>query len=201
MTQALSEAGITNTDGFRCASHPSAKDPEILTQWTSRHLIHQNSIKCLTVLPLSSSEFILATGGDDNAIAFTRLIRPLEPSAPPVCSTLLIPRAHASTVAGIQVLDTPVRIEAGALEFSFRLVSVSSDQRLKTWNLSVDLGKPGIEGLKVRKEGNVHSSIADASCVEVMHGEGGGAGVMVAGIGMETWRIGDQLESNGPIST
>jgi len=68
---------------------------------------------------------------------------------------------------------------------------------LKTWILSVDLSKPGVKGLKVRKEGNLYSAIADASCLEVMPGEEGEAGgVVIAGIGTETWRIGEQSESS-----
>lgn len=71
---------------------------------------------------------------------------------------------------------------------------MSNDQRLKTWNLSIDPTKPGIVGLQVKKEGDVYNEIADASCVEVLPGEGKGAGVrgvVVAGIGVELWRVGE----------
>ncbi|MCJ1245216.1 hypothetical protein MMC30_002417 [Trapelia coarctata] len=190
----LSHAGITSNASFRSTS-PPVKTPEAQIKWTTQRRIHQNSIKTLTLIPLSATDILIATGGDDGAIAFTRLTSSLDPSAPLVCATLLVPRAHASSVTGIQSLGSHTRPPTATQEgyTSFRLVSVSNDQRLKTWVLSIDLGKEGVEGLEVGKERDVYSEIADASCVEVLPGEGGAdRGVVVAGIGVERWGWGGE---------
>lgn len=84
--------------------------------------------------------------------------------------------------------------------------------------MTVDATRPGVEGVSVRKGGNVYSEVADASCLALMNrvgagvrgeegGEGDdgdeeaegkfkgkkkeekGRGVLVVGIGMEVLRI------------
>lgn len=195
--QALAKAGITGKGGFRCTTHPSVESTATQIQWTTHYRIHQSSIKCLALIPFSPTELIIATGGDDNAIAFTRVTSLPELPSPLICSALLIPQAHASTVTGIQWLGSTTSTYSQKKSASFRLASVSNDQRLKTWAVSIDLSQPGVEGLKVKKEANVYSAIADASCMEVIPGEGEEAGgVVIAGIGTETWRIGEQSESS-----
>jgi hypothetical protein len=100
-------------------------------------------------------------------------------------------------VTGIQFLGSTAPTGSHEGHGPFRLASASNDQRLKTWMLSIDLSKPGVEGLKVTKDGSMYSAIADASCVEVMPGDGGEVGgVVIAGIGTEMWRVGEQLESS-----
>lgn len=52
------------------------------------------------------------------------------------------------------------------------------------------MDKPGVEGLTIRKRGDVYTSVADVSCLERFDDEGGERGVVVAGIGMESWNVG-----------
>lgn len=100
-------------------------------------------------------------------------------------------------MTGIQFLGSTESTDRHEGHAPFRLASISNDQRLKTWMVSIDLSKPGVEGLKVTKDGSMYSAIADASCVEVMPGEGGEVGgVVIAGIGTEIWQVEEQFESS-----
>ncbi|MCJ1438245.1 hypothetical protein MMC27_007633 [Xylographa pallens] len=156
-------------------------------KWHYQHRIHQSSIKCLTSHHLSDSEVIVATGGDDNAVAFTRIIFDAEFPDLPICFTLLLARAHASTITGIQCLGPQLDSAQSDGRTSWTFATVSNDQRLKTWILTIDSGTPGTEGLSVRKGTSLQSSIADASCMEMTPGFCGEKRIMIAGIGVETW--------------
>lgn len=153
------------------------KPPEYL----SRKRIHQNSIKSMTSIQLSSCEFLIATGGDDCALAFTLLIYPLadKPKAP-ICSTLLIPSAHAAAITAIGYLGTKNH------EHTF--VTASNDQILKLWYITIGLGKDGAESMKVIKGPSTPSTIADVSSMDVF-GEDRNMRIILAGIGMEIWKI------------
>ncbi|MCJ1287952.1 hypothetical protein MMC26_007305 [Xylographa opegraphella] len=166
-----------------------AEDFDSDLKWNCQHHIHQSSIKCLTIHRLSDSEVIVATGGDDNALAFTHISMNVELPDLPVCSTLLLTRAHASTITGIQCLGPELDSDQSDEKISWTFATVSNDQRLKSWILTIDSRKPRAEWLSVRKGANLHSSIADASCMEISPGVRGGKKIMVAGIGVETWNI------------
>ena len=169
--------------------------------------MHQSSIKCLSTVQLSNEEVLLATAGDDGALAFSKMTlskiptektssqlldRPSQDhqNPSPLTSTLLIPKAHASAVTALQYiasksigLDSPKQ---------YRFVTSGNDQRLKTWLLTIEMHQPGVEGFAVSKEQNVATAIADVSSMDLA--ESGGAGirgaVVVAGIGLETWSTG-----------
>ena len=132
---------------------------------------------------------IVATGGDDNAVAFTRITFNAEFPNLPICSTLLLARAHASTVTGIQDLGPKLNSGQSLRKTSWTFATVGNDQRLKTWILTVDSRTPRAKGLSVRKGTSLHSSIADASCMEMTQGICGDKGIMIAGIGVETWNV------------
>ncbi|MCJ1385393.1 hypothetical protein MMC17_008516 [Xylographa soralifera] len=169
----------------------NAESFDIDLKWNRQHRIHQSSIKCLTSHRVSDSEVLVATGGDDNAIAFTHITFNAELPNLPSCSTLLLTRAHASTVTGIQCLGP--RLDPGLSDgrTSWTFATISNDQRLKTWVLTIDVRKSGAGGLSVRKGTSLHSSIADASCMEITPEACGEKRIMVAGIGVETWDVTD----------
>lgn len=77
---------------------------------------------------------------------------------------------------------------------SFTVITASNDQRLKTWQILVDLSGSGVERVKVQREGNVYSNIADVACMELVpHTTKGKPGrarkAALAGIGIETWDL------------
>ena len=176
-------------DDVRQSSRRAVRSINEQMKWNQRHHIHQSSIKCLTVLHVSSTDIIVGSGGDDNALAFTRITFNKLDSATPECATLLVPRAHASTITGIQCINHSGAMDTKTRKISFHLITVSNDQRLKSWTLNVNREKAGVDGFVVRKRRNTYSSIADASCMVVGSRQGDGDQVViVAGIGLEVWR-------------
>lgn len=170
--------------------------PKNLITWTSRTRIHQNSIQAISSLPLSPSTFLLATGGDDGALAFTRVTEDPCPvslstsSTPPQLelqlqrSVLLIPNAHAAAITAITYLGrrtttiTTVRADTRRngtqqqqKEVPWHIFATTSpDQKIKTWRVRIDLGKTGVEGMEVERGeeggGGLDTTVADASCLE-----------------------------------
>jgi WD40 repeat protein len=186
----LSAAIGRRDEQYDSSSQPSLQDyqrPEPQIGLALRHKIHQNSVKCCTVYRLSLDEVLLVTGGDDNAIALTRITKDsTSSSTSAVCATLLIPRAHASAVTGLKFLDSSSVASVSATCLSLRFVSAGNDQCLKTWIVAVDMNRVGVAGMSVRKELKLNSSIADASCMEAIPGlSSKSCGVMIAGIGVE----------------
>ncbi len=200
---------------------------------TTRIPIHQSSIKALAYTTLSPSDHLILTAGDDGAIALT-LIRIRTPTLSGLFSfddttttTLLMPRAHASAVTGVVVLAGVSESESefesefesneqdgesgnGKKKGVVRFASVGNDQRLKIWEVGVDMvereggggggGGEGGSGIEVRRVADVYSSIADAGALGVCCDDdddeaddaGRWGGVLVAGIGVERWRVGGQ---------
>lgn len=71
-------------------------------------------------------------------------------------------------------------------------MTVGDDQRIKTWLLDIDKGKRGVEGFEVAKGRDVASAVADVATVDVVGDEEEGKGmVVVVGIGMEVWSLGN----------
>ena len=175
-----------------------------------RHHIHQSSIKALLLARLSTSEFLLVTGGDDNALALTRVCHQgqteqadsthKELSPPAItCSTLLIPRAHASSINAVTEL-TQVSEEnfAGGSCRRLAFATTGNDQRVKTWTVEIDVQLPGTEAIQVKRTASWYSEVADATCMDIYKelklGREPEEAIMVAGIGVETWDV----RSRGP---
>lgn len=183
--------GITNNI-HRALSYTKPRISSIAPteiSWQARTKIHQSSIKAMKTIPLSSSNTLLVTGGDDGALAFTRInFFKDNPVDPPLRSVLLIPKAHASAINAIAYLSHE-KIIASDGPKEYRFATTSNDQKIKVWQLSADLDKPGVEGFQVVKKKNVCSSIADVSCLERFDTDKGEPRLIVAGIGMETWNL------------
>ena len=207
--------------------------------WTTRTPIHQNSIKALDCATISPSNHLIATGGDDGALAFTR-VRIRKASQDVVFDTsasILIPSAHASAVTGVVFLgefesrsDSGNGSESELNELdgidaenndnttrSIAFASVSNDQRLKIWHLTINIDRttnttasptsssptttsspsgPIESALQIKKVANVHTSVADANAIGFCPLGDGGAGkgkgrgcVVLAGIGVERWWV------------
>lgn len=191
LTDGFREKGITNTI-HRALSYTKPRIPSIAPTaifWQARTKIHQSSIKAMKTIPLSSSDTLLVTGGDDGALAFTRItFFENNPVDPPLRSVLLIPKAHASAINAIAYLSHEKIIASDAPK-EYLFATSSNDQKIKVWQLSADLGRPGVEGFQVVKKKNVYTSIADVSCLERFDTGKGEPRLIVAGIGMETWNL------------
>lgn len=77
----------------------------------------------------------------------------------------------------------------------FLAVTAGSDQRVKVWEVRVDAGMEGVEGVEVRRVADGGTAVADvAGVVCLADVDGGGAQqqrtVVVVGVGMEAWRVG-----------
>lgn len=160
-------------------------------------------------MQLSDDEVLLATAGDDGAVAFSRMSLAKEAGKEvssqalvdssvnrqgtlreswAVTSTLLIPKAHASAVTALQYMGC----ESEGLDRpkQYRILTSGHDQRLKTWLLAIDLEQPRVEGFAVSKERNVATAVADVSAIGTVENGGASArGIVLAGIGLEVWSL------------
>ena len=157
----------------------------------ARHRVHQNAILALLVIHLPDDKALYVTGGDDGALGLTMFTL-----SPFNARTLLIPRAHAAAVTALQCFFGSPRYDSqmkGASQIC-KIASASTDQRLKAWEINIDLQKSGIKGIRLSEIGKVASSVADMATMAVWEGELKGRneiGFIVAGVGMEKWRLGE----------
>lgn len=161
-----------STDGYLALweSNSSSADLTML----SNTKIHQNAIKSLAISISNLPDIIVATGGDDNALAFT-----LFSSTSSNPKIFRMRSAHAAAITGLSFIPRPV---GGML----RVVSSGNDQRVREWEVRVVGGE-----VRVEKMGDVFTAVADVGGVEVLRGEGEGEGrkVLVVGNGMEVWNV------------
>ncbi|KAM3514019.1 hypothetical protein MY11210_002336 [Beauveria gryllotalpidicola] len=145
--------------------------------------VHQSSVKSLD-LTRRGGGYGVVTGGDDNALAWTLLKREADDSAGPLRFRAelgaVVRRAHAAAVTGVAMTEH---------DEEARCVSVSNDQWVKTWRI-----REGAQGMRLL--GEAYSGVADAGDVAVLERErerererGGGGRVVVAGVGLEVWRL------------
>ena len=153
--------------------------------------LHQNSIKAMSVLELSDTSWMVATGGDDNALAFT-IVTYEDEAGWYDSSSLIVPSAHAAGITALAVLDLKSN-EMKQRSSEVLIVSASNDQVIKLWAISIDTGRSGTEGLKVKKAASYTSAVADVSSVAVFSTNWVGLRhelkVVISGVGTEVWSI------------
>lgn len=143
--------------------------------WLQRRKVHQNAILDSTALTLSDGSTLLLTAGDDNALGLSHI------TAENGILTLLIPRAHAAAVTALAIFEHG--------DGCFYVLSASIDQRVKLWDVRIDVTLPGVETLQVRNVQNVFTSVADVSSMALLRLGDGSTGVLVCGVGMDVWRL------------
>ncbi|KAI0849647.1 WD40 repeat-like protein [Daldinia vernicosa] len=176
--------------------------------------LHQNTIKSLDVRRVAirddgTSEYLIVTGGDDNALGVAHIcISPAAPSPPSesqgdaaaaitIKSKSLVRSAHAAAITGVAFAH--VGEEDSAL-----VVTGSNDQRVRIWRL---LGWQQQQQARAQLLDERYSSVADAGDLDVFEGgdedgegEGEGEGnkkgtgkkkkkVIVVGVGLEIWEV------------
>jgi hypothetical protein len=152
--------------------------------------VHQNSIKSISTRYLTNGTSLILTSSDDNALGLT-LVTVVNQAPKPLISSLVIPRAHAAAIATAKIFWlSPVRGDES--KFEGRILSAANDQRIKIWDIVVDTGMPGADGVEVRKRANRYSAVADISDVGVfpMESDEKESKILVSGVGMEVWNVG-----------
>ncbi|KAI2638603.1 WD40-repeat-containing domain protein [Xylaria nigripes] len=154
--------------------------------------LHQSTAKSLdmrSIVTETGTSYLVVTGGDDNAIGVQHISSSSSgistsgtQQAPRrryvIRNKFIIRKAHAAAITGLGIL----RFENGGRDAV--IVTASNDQRIKTWRL-VGWQSPV---LRMFLLDNQYSGIADAGDLEMV-GEDGGRRVLVAGLGIETWRV------------
>lgn len=186
-------------------SVPAVVTPEL--KLLSRTRLHQSSILALAILSLPSAvyampgtDYIVATGGDDNALSLA-LFR----CAAPV-QRVVVPAAHAAAVSGVAFLNFDSHVHPSTKpkgDGTLRLLTVSNDQRIKQWRVDVrctsgedyDRDRAHTKDRHwrlgpVEEEDNVWCSVADAAGLAAFRGstdlsESNRAHCLVYGAGME----------------
>ncbi|OAA61543.1 WD domain containing protein [Cordyceps fumosorosea ARSEF 2679] len=152
--------------------------------------VHQNSVKSLDVVRLRAGGggHGVVTGGDDNALAWTTLLRETEGGSGFRAELgAVVEGAHAAAITGIAMLEEE--------EEEVRFVSTSNDQWVKAWRVLPQAGEGSSR--RMRLLGEAYSGVADAGDVAVLGNKEGGHDdddssrrVVVAGVGLEVWRLG-----------
>lgn len=149
-----------------------------VAQYTSLTIsrIHQSTIKSLDIRQTSGTgcpSYLLATGGDDNAIAFSHLRQDAESGQLAFGKKHIVRPAHGAAITGVAILKSSFDQNQATV------VSISNDQRVLKWRV-VDwaAAKAKVQLLESR-----HSAIADAGDLERLPEDK----VIVAGVGLEVW--------------
>ena len=142
---------------------------------------------CMAKFWVSEACVLIVTGGDDNGLAITRLTYITDILA---CATLLVPRAHTSAITAIACLKDEDLHGGTGSRARYRLFTCGPDQRLKSWNLTINLESPGVEGIELTRSSNTSSTVADVSGMVQIEGSSTDNGiVIVAGIGIEARKV------------
>ncbi|KUI60490.1 Regulator of Ty1 transposition protein 10 [Cytospora mali] len=153
--------------------------------------LHQSSVKALDLRPVrpsrdvsqptatEQSSLVVVTGGDDNAIGHIHLQWAGDHFK--AVTRSLANGAHAAAVTGLCITGVGVDSEDDS-SYRVELCTSSTDQRVKTWRITVGDGSVGKTALLA----NRYSAIADCGDLESLDK---GGKVVVAGVGMEMWRV------------
>ncbi|KAI0170460.1 hypothetical protein BJ166DRAFT_516082 [Pestalotiopsis sp. NC0098] len=173
------------TDGYltiweaHVSLYPSQTEAsEFQTKLVTR--AHQSTMKSLAVgtapppSPGGETSYLVATGGDDDAVGAVHLRRDPSTGQFAVASKSVVRSAHAAAVTGLALLSVSPETAV--------LASCSNDQRVKRWEVAGWRG----EAPRFRLLDNRYSAVADAGDLEVL-GEGGS--FVVGGVGLEIWAV------------
>lgn len=177
---------------------------------------HQSAVKDIEVVILPSDDsgrkaYTVLTVGDDNALAVT-VVR-VHGRATDMGSTaetlnleqasLLVPHAHAASATAVALLSIVQSTQEDLRTHALRLATTSADQRLRSWEVAVDLNRPECSGINIRLIGDVSSAVADASSLCMLtrptnasrasqadqYRSTGVTDILLCGVGMEHWTI------------
>lgn len=151
--------------------------------------VHQSAILAFDILPIGQADFIVATGGDDNAAALTCL----GPSGFGFRTTM--PSAHAAAVNGVNFVAHSHNTAENA--GTFRFWTVGGDQRLKRWTIAVSaqidwVGQLTIQNMEwneMKDEDDIPTTVSDAAGIVTISGRCSHKHCMVFGNGIEIFEV------------
>ncbi|PQE32662.1 WD domain-containing protein [Rutstroemia sp. NJR-2017a WRK4] len=180
------------TDGSLCTwharlngtadSYAQAQEFSLL----SHKKVHQNAVKSLDVVTLDAGKrTVVATGGDDNALAIT-IYDAQESSAvfEAKPETIILRSAHAAAITGLSFI-----INSADEEGNLSIVSSSNDQRVKTWRVNFrprEEKNVDVCPISIETVGDGFTSVSDIGDLAVLD-EGKGTKAVIVGQGMDVW--------------
>ena len=154
--------------------------------WQARTRVHQSAVKCMEVVRIDEYSYLFLTGGDDNALAITRVTVQGDADGPQ-CSILLVPKAHASAITAITFVDSsPLD---GDASLQLRFATSSNDQKIKLWSANIRRSEQGVDGLDITKDADAYTSVADVSSMAMFANSTNKRSVLVCGVGMDVWNV------------
>ncbi|KFY36182.1 hypothetical protein V494_05239 [Pseudogymnoascus sp. VKM F-4513 (FW-928)] len=151
---------------------------------TKRIKVHQSAILSLDTLPIGPDGFLIATGGDDNAVSLTYL------SSDEFALRLAVPSAHAAAVSGLSFVTHSH--DSADQTGIFRICTVGGDQKVKSWAFKVmaelEQGRFKISELVWQEQevgDKTTTNVADAAGLASIAGGCGHTHCLVYGNGME----------------
>ncbi|KAL8636130.1 MAG: hypothetical protein Q9228_006440 [Teloschistes exilis] len=160
-------ACTASSDGH-LAFWPISK-PSIATDKSLRHThrvpLHQNYIKSMAAISIENhTKFLIVSGGDDGALGITRVtFGPL--TREPEYMKMLITKAHAAAINAVAYVGKGRSSESQEEEHVHRHIFLSSgsDQRVKTWVVTVHCSPYSLPDMDVEVLGDRHTSVADVA--------------------------------------
>mgnify|MGYP001597247318 CR=1 FL=1 len=148
--------------------------------------VHQSAILSLDNLPIGPIGFLIATGGDDNAVSLSYL------STDEFELRLSVPSAHAAAVSGLSfVAHSHDSTDQTGI---FRICTVGGDQKVKSWEFKaiVELERGAFKVSELMwQEGGVGdkttTNVPDAAGLASFGGHCGHTHCLVYGNGMEVF--------------
>lgn len=152
----------------------------------------------MELVPLSDTDTVVLTGGDDNSLSASLLkTSSTDSSAGAHVATVSVPDAHTASVTTLKVLNRQFVQASGSQTKVQKLIVASSgnDHRVKIWSIEVDPSQPVTRGISIELLLDRYSSVADISSMGLLTEPGtsrqedpvslNGAKLLVCGVGME----------------
>lgn len=151
--------------------------------------VHQSGIIAFDILPIGQADFIVATGGDDNAVALTCL----GPAGFSVRT--IMPSAHAAAVSGVTFVAHSHNTAENA--GTFRFCTVGGDQKMRKWTIAVsaqvdEIGALTVEDMvwsEIEDVDEVSTTVSDAAGIATFGGRCSHKHCIVFGNGIEIFEV------------
>ncbi|XP_047508924.1 WD repeat-containing protein 6 [Pieris napi] len=142
--------------------------PQLIKDYEQHYLIHKSGVNCIATAIISDTDFLMATGGDDNAVSLNYMS--VEECVVVKKEVWTSETSHCSQVTGVLIVDN-------------LLVSASIDQRVTVFEWSL------LNGLKCEFRSQVFSDVADIQGIQLLQSDKSSLTVCVFGKGMEVMLI------------
>ncbi|KAI0465088.1 hypothetical protein LJB42_000306 [Komagataella kurtzmanii] len=165
ITYSLYDSGYSLLSGGQIQGHciGGSKLGELLV----KQQIHQSGIKAMDFVQASSTELLIITGGDDNALGLLNLTFTPEKSTLHLSIVDFKDSAATSTITGLNVID------------SSTFFTTSVDQVVRIWKIDQD---------KLVLQAQKRTAIADTGCSDVCNISGKNHAV-IGGAGLSLWGV------------